>query len=109
MCREQLGKLPGRMSELTREGAAVFAISIDPPSEATRLAKDLGLPFAILSDPTMEVIRAYEMKGAGMDMADMGYAVIDREGRLRARRVDREFGDNIGSIARAVRDSQRDR
>jgi len=65
----------------------VLGISIDMPDAAARLAKDLNLPFAILSDPRMEVIRAYGMKGEGMDMADMGYVVIDKQGRVALRAV----------------------
>lgn len=32
----------------------------------------------------MQVIRRYGMKGPGMEMADLGYVVIDREGLSRA-------------------------
>ncbi len=80
----------------------MLAISIDSPEQAARLVKELALPFAILSDPRMDVIRAYGMKGDGMDMADMGYVVIDKQGRIRTRRIDRRFGENAGVIARAV-------
>ncbi|MBI1959027.1 MAG: peroxiredoxin family protein [Candidatus Rokubacteria bacterium] len=95
-----------RIGELTAEGAAVLGISIDMPDAAARLAKDLNLPFAILSDPRMEVIRAYGMKGEGMDMADMGYVVIDKQGRIRARQIDRRFGENVATIVRALRQAK---
>jgi peroxiredoxin len=104
----QLGRLPSRIGELTAEGAAVLAISIDTPEAAARLTRDLSLPFPILSDPRMEAIRAFGMKGEGMDMADMGYVVVDRQGRIRTRQVDRRFGENVGMIVRAVRDAKRD-
>jgi peroxiredoxin len=84
----------------------VLAISIDSPEQAVRLVKNLAPPFAILSDPRMDVIRAYGMKGDGMDMADMGYVVIDKQGRIRTRRIDRRFGENVGAIARAVREAK---
>ena len=84
----------------------VLGISIDMPDAASRLAKDLNLPFAILSDPRMEVIRAYGMKGEGMDMADMGYVVIDKQGRIRARQIDRRFGENVATIVRALRQAK---
>ncbi len=84
----------------------MLAISIDTPEQAARLVKDLALPFAILSDPRMEVIRPYGMKGDGMDMGDMGYVVIDRQGRIRTRRIDRRFGENVRAIARAVREAE---
>lgn len=84
----------------------MLGISIDMPDAAARLAKDLNLPFAILSDPRMEVIRAYGMKGEGMDMADMGYVVIDKQGRIRARQIDRRFGENVARIVRALRQAK---
>lgn len=86
----------------------VLGISIDTPETAARLVKDLNLPFPILSDTRMEAIRAFGMKGEGMDMADMGYVVIDRQGRIRTRRIDRRFGENVGMIVRAVREAKRE-
>lgn len=107
MCREQLVKLQPRVGELTSEGAAVLGISIDMPEPSARLAQELGLPLPILSDPGMEVIGAYRMKGEGMEMADMGYVVIDKQGRIRTRQIDRRFGENVGMIVRALRGAKR--
>lgn len=106
MCRQQLGKLLPKIGELTAEGAAVLGISIDMPETSARLAQNLGVTFPILSDPRMAVIRAYGMKGEGMEMADMGYAVIDKQGRIRARQIDRRFGENVGMILRALRQAK---
>ncbi len=106
MCREQLGQLPARVSELTAEGAAVMAISRDTPEAQSRMARELGLPFPVLSDASMEVIQAYRMKGEGMDMADLGYVIVDRKGRIRARQIDRRFGENFGMIVRALRQAK---
>ena len=108
MCREQLVKLPPKIRELTGEGAALLGISIDGPEAAARLAQDLRLPFPILSDPTMEVIRAYGMKGEGMEMADMGYVVIDRQGQIRAKKIDRQFGENINDIVEILKKLRRE-
>ena len=69
------------------------------------MATDLKLPFPLLSDPRMSLIRPYGMKGDGMDMADMGYVVIDKQGRIRARQVDRHFGENVGMIVRALHEA----
>jgi len=102
MCRAQLGKLQAGLEELRAEGAAILAVSIDRPDEAARLARDLGLTFPILSDPRMDVIGRYGMTGGGMRMGDMGYVVIDRQGRIRARRIDREFGEHIGAVLDAL-------
>ena len=103
MCRQQLVKLPPKIGDLTTQGAAVFGISIDTPKAAARLVQELGLTFPILSDPQMEVIQAYRMKGEGMEMADMGYVVIDRGGQIRAKKIDRQFGDNITDIVEILK------
>ena len=103
MCREQLGKLPNKVEALTAEGAAVLGISGDSTDAAARLIKELGLPFPILSDPRMAVVRAFAMYGDSMGMPEMGYVVIDKQGRIRSRQVDRRFGENVDSIVRALR------
>lgn len=103
MCREQLGKLPHKVDALTAEGAAVLGISGDGTDAAASLTKELGLPFPILSDPRMAVVRAFAMYGDSMGMPEMGYVVIDRQGRIRTRQVDRRFGENVESIVRALR------
>lgn len=108
MCREQLGKLPKQIDALTAEGAAVLGISGDSPDAATGLIKDLGLPFPILSDPRMAVVRAFAMYGDSMGMPEMGYVVIDKQGRIRTRQVDRRFGENVDSIVRALRAAKRE-
>jgi peroxiredoxin Q/BCP len=108
MCREQLGKLPKQVDALTAEGAAVLGISGDSPDAAARLIKELGLPFPILSDPHMAVVRAFAMYGDAMGMPEMGYVVIDKQGRIRARQVDRGFGENVDSIVRALREAKRE-
>lgn len=107
MCREQLGKLPKKVDAVTAEGAAMLGISGDSPEAAARLTKELGLPFPILSDPRMAVVRAFGMYGDSMGMPEMGYVVIDKQGRIRTRQVDRQFGENVDSIVRAVRAAKR--
>jgi peroxiredoxin len=104
----QLGKLQNRLNEIEGAGAAVFAISIDKPDDARALRRELGLTFPMLSDPDMRVIRAFDMKGEAMKMADMGYVIVDRQGRIRTKRIDRYFGDNIGMIRDAVLAATRD-
>lgn len=108
MCREQLGKLPKKVDALTAEGAAVLGISNDSLEEAARLARELDLPFPILSDPRMAIIRAFQMKGEAMEMAEMGYVVIDKQGRLRTRQVDRSFGENVEQMLGALRNAKRE-
>lgn len=73
-------------------------MSIDRPEDARALRRDLGLTFPILSDPDMRVIRAFDMQGEMRNMGDMGYVVIDKAGRIRDRRVERKFGDNLAPV-----------
>lgn len=79
-------------------GAEVFAISNDRVDDARRMATELGLHFRVLSNPSMDVIYRYRMKGEGMPMADMGYVLIDRSGRIVAQRIDRQFGDHAEEV-----------
>ena len=50
----------------------------------------------------MRVIRQYGMKGKDMQMADMGYVMIDRQGRIRARQIDRQFGEHARDLLAIV-------
>lgn len=106
MCTTQLVKLQARLTELTSEGAAVFAVSIDTQEQARRVAQQFGLSFPLLSDPGMQVIRQFGMKGERMEMGELGYVVIDREGRIRAKRIDREFGDHVELLLHHVRQAK---
>lgn len=103
MCREQLVKLRPRVKELEAEGAAVLAMSMDTPREASELAATLGLTFPLLSDPNMVIVGEYGMYSKAMRMPEMGYVVIDKQGRIREEEVDRQFGENVNDILRALR------
>lgn len=93
-----------RVGQLEQAGAQVLGISIDKPEAAAALARELGLTFPLLSDPSMGVIRRYGMMGEGMKkMGDMGYAVIDRRGRLREKKIDRKFAERVDDILAIVR------
>lgn len=102
MCREQLVKLRPRVKELQAEGAAVLALSMDTPQEASKLARDLNLAFPVLSDPSMGIVREFGMYRTQMGMPEMGYTVIDKQGRIRIEEVDRQFGENVNAIVRVL-------
>ena len=103
MCREQLVKLRPHVKGLQAEGAEVLAMSMDTPEEASKLAQDLNLVFPVLSDPNMGIVREYGMYGKQMGMPEMGYAVIDKQGRIRTEEIDQQFGENVNAILRALR------
>ena len=102
----QLVKLRSEMGRVKNLGAEVFAISNDAPDDARRLATELGLDFPVLSNPSMDVIYRYRMKGERMPMADMGYVLIDAAGRIRVHRIDRQFGEHAGEIEALLRLAQ---
>jgi peroxiredoxin len=102
----QLGKLQRRIKDVEATGAAAFAVSIDRPTDARRLRQELLLTLPILSDPDMTMIRAYGMKGEGMQMGDMGYVIIDKAGRIRDRRIERNFGDNLAPVLSTLKGLQ---
>jgi peroxiredoxin len=103
MCREQLVKLRPHVKELEAEGAAVVAMSMDTPEEASKLAQDLNLAFPVVADPNTGIVREYGMYSKQMGMPDMGYTVIDKQGRIRTQAVDQQFGENVNAILRALR------
>ncbi len=98
----QLGKLRSETGRLRSLGAEVFAISKGSTADAQRMAAEVGLDFPVLSDPSMETISRYGMMGEEMPMADMGYVLIDAVGRVRVRRIDRQFGEHAADIAHAL-------
>ena len=62
------------------------------------MASRLGLQFPLLSDPLGQVIRQYQMFNPPMNMASMGYVLIDAHGRVRTRAVDPSFGGHSEAI-----------
>ncbi len=103
MCRVQLGKLYDKIEAMKDLGFEILAVSRDDKPSARLMAAMLDSKITVLSDPSMEMIRAYRMKGEGMEMADLGYVVIDVQGRIRARKIDRKFGENAQDLIRVLK------
>jgi peroxiredoxin len=109
-CREHLAQLRGQQRVLDELGATVLVVSFEPPEQAAHLARSMGLPYSILSDPKRQAYRAFglgqgererlwswETAGAYLrglrhgylprrpagDVAQLGADfVLDREGRV---------------------------
>lgn len=101
----QLGKLRDQLGRIRETGAEVFAISNDDREKAGRMARDLGDGIRVLSDPSMRAIYRYGMKAQQMPMGDMGYALIDRAGVIRARKNDARFGERGDEIVKTLTDA----
>lgn len=100
----QLGKLRIDVGRIRDAGAEVFAISKDNPAQAALMAREVAGAIPILSDPSMRVIHQYGMKSYQMQMAEMGYVVIDRRGTIRTRSVDRNFGQRADTIIETLKE-----
>ncbi len=101
-CRVQLGKLRPELGRIRDLGAEVMAISSDRTEDAQRMARELGFALPVLSDPKLDVIYSYSMKGPHSRTADMGYVLIDPSGRIRIRQVDHRFGEHASEIIRGL-------
>lgn len=66
------------------------------------MATELGLDFPVLSNPSMDVIYRYRMKGDRMSMAAMDYVLIDATGRIRRHKIARRFGEHIGDLVESL-------
>ena len=78
-----------------------MAISVDKPAEARKTESLVGKSVPLLSDPDLKITRAYGMESSmdmGTPLADMGYVIIGKDGRLMQRASDPLFGQNTGAI-----------
>lgn len=90
------------MGRIRNLGAEVLAISTDRSDDARRMAAELGFTIRVLSNPRLDVIYEYSMKGPESTMADMGYVLIDAAGRIRTRQIDHRFGDHAEEIVHGL-------
>lgn len=65
----------------------MLAVSVDPVDRNVELSGELGLEFALLSDPRAEVIDAYGVLHAeggmgGTDIARPALFIVDRDGTI---------------------------
>ena len=73
-------------------------MSIDPEVTAAQTASKLGITFPLLSDTPASVIRQYQMYNSRMQMAHMGYVLIDASGHVRDRANEPKFGAQSPAI-----------
>ena len=88
--------------------AKVVAISTDEAAESKKLDHLLEKAFPLLSDPDLKVINAYQMRHnmGGITVGNMGYAIIDRQGRVKKVEVDPLFGRHAEAILGSLRELQ---
>jgi peroxiredoxin Q/BCP len=85
-CTAELRDLRDQADAIAAYDAAVFLISLDPPERNAEFAKTEGAKHVVLSDPTGEVAKAYDV--AGGLFAKRWTFYIDKDGTLVA--IDKE-------------------
>ena len=65
------------------ERAEVIAISVDPLEKSRELKDKLGVPFTILSDPDLKVIRRYGVLDPGGKISIASVFLVDTRGVVR--------------------------
>jgi peroxiredoxin len=61
-CREQLVELQRHRDEVWAAGGAIVAVAPGPEDELRALERSLGLGFALVSDPDLEIARRYGVR-----------------------------------------------
>ena len=86
----------GRFQE---KGAAILGISVDSPWSHRAWAEERGIGFPLLSDFQREVVEQYGVKHEA-GFPERAYFVIDREGVVRAKKVESSPGDQpeVGAV-----------
>lgn len=104
LCRTQLGELEKKLT-LFRDRAEVLVINPDAPEESRQLRQATRISGPLLLDRQLKVVRQYDMEvkpgqpmGGMQGFPQMGYVIVDGSGRIRAQRVDLEFGKHADQI-----------
>ena len=89
-----------KQQDQLKQLAEVVAISVEDQEQTQKMDQLLGGAFTLLRDPDLEVIRAYRMEHrmGSSTIANMGYAIIDRNGTLTEVAVDPLFGRHADDI-----------
>jgi peroxiredoxin len=75
-------ELQSHQADFTARAIRVVAISVDPVDKSQGFARDLGLSFALLSDPEMKAIRAYGVADESNGIAWPAEFLIEKGGRI---------------------------
>ena len=92
MCNSELRSFQQSLDEFDARGIRVLGISVDPPGTNLEHRRRQGYTFTLLSDPTLEVIRRYDLVHAGAgpggsDIARPAEFLVDSTGTVRWREL----------------------
>ncbi|HLL56525.1 MAG TPA: peroxiredoxin [Rubrobacteraceae bacterium] len=92
VCTDQMGQLQKEIGRFQEKGASVLGISVDSPWSHKAWAEERGIDFPLLSDFQREVVEEYGVKHEA-GFPERAYFVIDKEGIVRAKKVEDSPGD----------------
>lgn len=83
----------------------MVAISADSAADTKKVDSLLNGAYPLLLDPDLKVIRTFRMDHdmGSETVGNMGYVIIDKQGIVRAMRVDPIFGSDADLILSTVR------
>jgi len=84
-CNSEYHGIQQHLAEFSAMGVRPVVISIDPPDVSRSLSRDAGYTFTFLSDPSLEVIRRYDV--ANGDAARPAEFLLDMAGIVRWRNL----------------------
>lgn len=94
-CRRYLGKLRDHWPRLQERVTQIVAISPEPPATLRSFARELALPFPLLSDPDGDVIDRYGarngFRSARAVLPHPSVFLVDAGGFIRHRSIDRNY------------------
>ena len=92
VCTDQMGQLQEEIGRFEEKCAKVLAVSVDSPWSHKAWAEERGIGFPLLSDFQREVVEEYGVKHEA-GFPERAYFIIDREGVVRAKRIEDSSGD----------------
>ncbi len=92
VCTDQMSQVEARLGRFEEQGARVAGISVDSPWSHQAWAEERGISFPLLSDFDREVVEDYGVRHE-MGFPERAYFVIDRDGVIRAKKVEPTPGD----------------
>jgi peroxiredoxin len=87
VCTDQMVQVQEEIGRFRERGAKVLGISADSPWSHRAWAQERGIGFPLLSDLNKQVIEEYGVKNPA-GFAERAYVVVDRDGVVRAKRIE---------------------
>ncbi len=87
VCTDQMGQLQREIGRFEEKGAKILGVSVDSPWSHRAWAEERGISFPLLSDFWREVVEEYGVKHE-KGFPERAYFVIDKEGVVRAKKVE---------------------